>query len=104
MKKQQLTAAILSALAAGTFCTAGTSSAAAAEEDATDLGETVVTAERVPTENMNTPADVEVVTAEDIEANHYADVAEALNHVNGVVMTNGASGNDRRARRWRAPQ
>ena len=94
MKKQQLTAAILSALAAGTFCTAGTSSAAAAEEDATDLGETVVTAERVPTENMNTPADVEVVTAEDIEANHYADVAEALNHVNGVVMTNGASGND----------
>ena len=94
MKKQQLTAAILSALAAGTLSFAGTASAAASDEVAEDLGETVVTAERIPTENMSTPADVAVVTAEDIASNHYADVAEALNHVDGVVMTNGASGND----------
>lgn len=94
MKKQQLTAVILSALAAGTLSFAGTASAAASDEVAEDLGETVVTAERIPTENMSTPADVAVVTAEDIASNHYADVAEALNHVDGVVMTNGASGND----------
>lgn len=94
MKKQTLTYAILSALAAGTLCTSGTALAAEADDEATDLGETVVTAERIPTTAMSTPADVAVITAEDIEANHYADVAEALNHVPGVVMTNGASGND----------
>ena len=94
MKKQTLTYAILSALAAGTLCTSGTALAAEADDEATDLGETVVTAERIPTTAMSTPADVAVITAEDIEANHYADVAEALNHVDGVVMTNGASGND----------
>ena len=94
MKKQTLTYAILSALAAGTLCASGTALAAEADDEATDLGETVVTAERIPTTAMSTPADVAVITAEDIEANHYADVAEALNHVPGVVMTNGASGND----------
>ena len=94
MKKQTLTYVILSALAAGTLCTSGTALAAEADDEATDLGETVVTAERIPTTAMSTPADVAVITAEDIEANHYADVAEALNHVPGVVMTNGASGND----------
>ena len=95
MKKRQLTYAILTALTASTFCVVGTASAAeATEDDATDLGETVVTAERIPTTKMSTPADVEVVTAEQIASNHYADVAEALNHVPGVVITNGGSGND----------
>lgn len=92
MQNQKLTLTILSALAVGTFSISGT--AAAAADEATDLGETVVTAERVPSQNMNTPADVTVISAAEIEANHYADVAEALNHVDGIVMTNGNSGND----------
>ena len=92
MQNQKLTLTILSALAVGTFSITGT--AAAASDQPTDLGETVVTAERVPSQNMNTPADVTVISAAEIEANHYADVAEALNHVDGIVMTNGNSGND----------
>jgi len=92
MQNQKLTLTILSALAVGTFSITGT--AAAASDQPTDLGETVVTAERVPSQNMNTPADVTVISAAEIEANHYADVAEALNHVDSIVMTNGNSGND----------
>ena len=51
------------------------------------LEDIVVTAERIPTKKMDTPANVSVITAEEIEDNHYADVAEALSHVNGVVVS-----------------
>ena len=63
--------------------------AAAAEEpiDEYTLSETVVTAERIPTERMNTPANISVITSKDIEANHYVDVVEALSQVNGVVAS-----------------
>ena len=45
------------------------------------------TAERIPTKRLATPADVVVVTADEINANHYQSVEEALSHVNGMVMT-----------------
>ena len=63
--------------------------AAAAEEpiDEYTLSETVVTAERIPTERMDTPANISVITSKDIEANHYVDVVEALSQVNGVVAS-----------------
>lgn len=63
--------------------------AAAAEEpiDEYTLSETVVTAERIPTERMNTPANISVITDKDIAANHYTDVTEALSQVNGVVVS-----------------
>lgn len=62
--------------------------------DAYTMDDVIVTAERVPTSRMDTPANVSVITAEEIEANHYGSVAEALEHVNGVIISNGASGND----------
>lgn len=63
--------------------------AAAAEEpiDEYTLSETVVTAERIPTERMNTPANISVITSKDIEDNHYVDVVEALSQVNGVAVS-----------------
>ena len=51
----------------------------------------VTAAERIPTHIMDTPANVTVITAEEIEANHYQDLNEALSHVNGVVVFNGGS-------------
>jgi len=44
----------------------------------------LITAERIPTNRWDTPANVTVITAEEIEANHYQDIYEALSHVNGV--------------------
>lgn len=54
-----------------------------------ELVDYFVTAEKIPTHRMDTPANVTVITAADIEANHYQDIYEALNHVNGVVATAG---------------
>ena len=45
-----------------------------------------VTAERIPTSRWDTPADVTVITAKEIEANHYQSIEEAVNHVNGVFF------------------
>lgn len=92
---------ILAALTLGAvgFSTMGV--AAAAEDAAMEefaIDEIVVTAERMPTKLMDTPANISVVTAEDIAANHYNNVPEALTHVNGVVVTNGASNADRTVR------
>ncbi len=66
--------------------------------DAYTMDDVIVTAERVPTSRMDTPANVSVITAEEIEANHYGSVAEALEHVNGVIISSGESGNDRQVR------
>ena len=52
------------------------------------------TAERIPTRRLSTPAEVVVVTADEIDANHYQSVEEALRHVNGMVM-GFINGNDR---------
>ena len=63
------------------------------------LEDTVVTAERIPTSKMDTPANVTVITAQEIEDNHYQSVGEAIGHVNGVfVMGQGGNGNDEIAR------
>ncbi|MBR1580693.1 MAG: TonB-dependent receptor [Selenomonadaceae bacterium] len=58
------------------------------------------TAERIPTRRLSTPAEVVVVTADEIDANHYQSVSEALSHVNSIVASNGIgvgslNGNDR---------
>lgn len=84
---------MLSALVAMTLASGLASpSTYAAADTAEDLGETVVTAERIPTRRMDTPANMDVITAKDIEANHYASVAEALEHVNGVSVQYMAGG------------
>ncbi|MBR1578922.1 MAG: TonB-dependent receptor plug domain-containing protein, partial [Selenomonadaceae bacterium] len=50
------------------------------------LVDTFETAERIPTKRLATPAEVVVITADEIDANHYQSVDEALSHVNGMVM------------------
>ena len=46
-----------------------------------------MSAERIPTSKWDTPANVSIITADEIAKNHYQTVAEALSHVNGVVVT-----------------
>ena len=51
-----------------------------------DLDQFVVTADRTPVNKWATPANVITITDKDIEANHYQTLAEALNHVNGIIV------------------
>ncbi len=90
--QKELTNKILTTLAVGTLCF-GTA-VCQAETVNEDLGDMVVTAERMPSQRMSTPADVTVITGAQIEANHYQTVGEALNHINGVVVTNGNANGD----------
>ena len=88
MKKKQLGIQIVAAiLSAGLL----SGSAYAAEDMDYGMEDVVVTAEKIPTKRAQTPANVAVVTAEEIAGHHYQDVAEALNHVNGVnIVKSGA--------------
>lgn len=91
--KDCLARKVLAAFFASSLCCAPVFAAESdAADEATDnavndLGATVVTAERIPTERMDTPANVTVITAKEIAANHYATVGEAVEHVNGVTVT-----------------
>ncbi len=70
----------------------GSAFAAETNEDATDLAnmeDMLITAERIPTNRWDTPANVAVITAKEIEDNHYQDLAEALSNVNGVYVGTG---------------
>ena len=86
MKQNELTQTVLAGLAISTLCF-GTTAYAADKVVEQDLGEVVVTAERIPSKRLNTPANIAVITAKEIEENHYHTVAEALEHVNGVTIT-----------------
>lgn len=96
--EERLTSQVVAAILFGSLCYSGTALAEtsidAAKASANDLGETVVTAERIPSKKMDTPANITVITAKEIEANHYQDVTEALQHVNGVVVTRQGSGTE----------
>lgn len=93
MATKKLQESIALTLTLSTLCF-GTALAAEQDKYTEDLGEVVVTAERIPAAAKNVPADVTVITAEDIKDNHYRSTAEALSHINGVVMTNGGNGYD----------
>ena len=85
----QVMAALLASAAIGTTAFAaeavhGESADVAA--DVYELEDTVVTAERRPTKKMETPANTAVITAKEIEDNHYQSVDEAIGHVNGVSI------------------
>lgn len=79
---------------------AGSSGALAAENvdvqsggaDVYEMDDTIVTAERMPSKTMETPANVAVITAKEIEANHFSSLDEAISHVNGVSVVRGAGG------------
>ena len=55
--------------------------------DEYSLDTVVVTANRVATPLSKTAANVSIITAKDIEENHFLDLAEALKSVNGVTVT-----------------
>ena len=85
----QVMAALLASAAMGTTAFAAeavNSESADGAADVYELEDTVVTAERRPTKKMETPANTTVITAREIEDNHYQSVDEAIGHVNGVSI------------------
>ena len=56
-----------------------------------DLDQFVITADRTPVNKWTTPSNVITITDKDIEANHYQTLAEALNHVNGIIVPVGSN-------------
>lgn len=60
--------------------------------DADDADTIIVTAARIPTKKMATPADTTVITSRQIEDVHYSSLSEALQHVTGVTIVNSTPG------------
>ena len=86
--KKSIRMAVTAALAVGSLSIGGQAYAAndRTSADEHSLGETVVTATRTPLSVRQAPANVAVITAQEIEQNHYRSVSEALEHINGVVV------------------
>lgn len=93
MKKKDLRRALICGLALSTM-----SYSSAFAEDvqyeaaADDLGEVVVTAERVSSKKLETPANVVVISDKEIADNHYEDLAEALENISGVNVSSMGGG------------
>lgn len=94
MKKvQSLRNAVMVSLLAGTTLVWG--GTAFAQEDLHEfaLEDMVVTASRVPTQKVDTPADISVITKEEIADQNYASASDALRAIPGVnVLGSGAKG------------
>lgn len=94
MKKvQSLRNAVMVSLLAGTTLVWG--GTAFAQEDLQEfaLDDMVVTASRVPTQKVDTPADISVITKEEIADQNYASASDALRAIPGVnVLGSGAKG------------
>lgn len=94
MKKiQRLRNAVMVSLLAGTTVVWG--GTAFAQEDLQEfaLDDMVVTASRVPTQKIDTPADISVITKEEIADQNYASASDALRAIPGVnVLGSGAKG------------
>ena len=94
MKKvQSLRNAVMVSLLAGTTLVWG--GTAFAQEDLQEfaLEDMVVTASRVPTQKVVTPADISVITKEEIADQNYASASDALRAIPGVnVLGSGAKG------------
>ena len=93
MSEKALAKKVVAAVVFGSMSVGGAAFAAPAQ-DAVDYGneEVVVTAERIPSKKLSTPANVTVITAQKIADNNYQTLAEALNDVNGVFVTGMGSG------------
>lgn len=94
MKKvQSLRNAVMVSLLAGTTVVWG--GTVFAQEDLQEfaLEDMVITASRVPTQKVDTPADISVITKEEIADQNYANVSDALRAIPGVnVLGSGAKG------------
>lgn len=90
---QSLRNAVMVSLLAGTTLVWG--GTAFAQEDLQEfaLEDMVVTASRVPTQKVDTPADISVITKEEIADQNYASASDALRAIPGVnVLGSGAKG------------
>lgn len=85
-KMKSLRNAVMLSMLATSVVWGGTAFANAADVQEFDLDTMVVTASRVETARVDTPANVSVVTAEKIESRHYQNVAEALKDVPGASV------------------
>ena len=94
MKKiQRLRNAVMMSLFAGTTVVWGGTAFAAEDLQEFALDDMVVTASRVPTQKVDTPADISVITKEEIADQNYANVSDALRAIPGVnVLGSGAKG------------
>lgn len=86
MKKTYLRRALICGLALSTMGYTNAFAEEAEQAVADDLGEVVVTAERMSSKKLETPANVVVISDKEIADNHYSDLAEALENVNGVTV------------------
>lgn len=94
MKKvQSLRNAVMVSLLAGTTVVWGGTTFAAEDLQEFALDDMVVTASRVPTQKVDTPADISVITKEEIADQNYASASDALRAIPGVnVLGSGAKG------------
>ncbi|WP_455768019.1 TonB-dependent receptor plug domain-containing protein [Phascolarctobacterium succinatutens] len=94
MKKvQSLRNAVIVSLLAGTTVVWGGTVFAAEDLQEFALEDMVVTASRVPTQKVDTPADISVITKEEIADQNYASASDALRAIPGVnLLGSGAKG------------
>lgn len=94
MKKvQSLRNAVMVSLLAGTTLVWGGTAFAQENLQEFALEDMVVTASRVPTQKVDTPADISVITKEEIADQNYASASDALRALPGVnVLGSGAKG------------
>lgn len=94
MKKvQSLRNAVMVSLLAGTTVVWGGTTFAAEDLQEFALDDMVVTASRVPTQKVDTPANINVITREEIADQNYASASDALRAIPGVnVLGSGAKG------------
>lgn len=85
-KMKSLRNAVMLSMLTTSVVWGGTAFANAADVQEFELDSMVVTASRVETAKVDTPANVSVVTAEKIESRHYQNVAEALKDVPGASV------------------
>lgn len=62
--------------------------------ETTELNELVITASGYEQATTEAPASITVINQNDINQGSYRDITEVLNHVPGVFVTGGSSGND----------
>lgn len=90
---QSLRNAVMVSLLAGTTVVWGGIVFAAEDLQEFALEDMVVTASRVPTQKVDTPADISVITKEEIADQNYASASDALRAIPGVnVLGSGAKG------------
>ena len=90
---QSLRNAVLVSLLAGTTVVWGGTAFAQDDLQEFALDDMVITASRVPTQKVDTPADISVITKEEIADQNYASASDALRAIPGVnVLGSGAKG------------